>query len=182
MSARLPRAPSQVVVLSRDVWDETCSRIERLEKLRVAAPLEMRDTPGGPLLSISERSIVIYRVVLTAATVVGGLYQCNVYDSATGAVLDAAAAGALPTAFYGTAFRTDSGHPTDSSTFYALNDAESNFAQWTLLGNTRGPFKAVDLGRRASDGTRILELLSEFAPGPCATGPSAGESMASIGI
>lgn len=161
----------------------------RLNALQGAVVTDIQVGPGlqvvrkGNSVSISlatdpPRPRTFFKVVITDATVVGGLYECLVYaPRAGGRVLDMAA-GPVPTSYYydaETGYLGNSGNPTSSTTWYAMNNAESNAEQWTLLGNTRGPFMAVDSGNVASDGTRILDLVSEFAPSPCSSALLMGE-------
>lgn len=52
MSAKFPRAPdANPVVIAGDVWNDLVEAVEWIKKLRVTAPLEYHDTPGGPLIS-----------------------------------------------------------------------------------------------------------------------------------
>lgn len=95
---KLPRTAEQTVVLSGDVWNELATRVERLEKFRVTAPLEMHDDAGGIVVGCNVlKSCVI--VTPTAAASGGGKYTGYIVNPpATGA----AATGNLTSAEIGT--------------------------------------------------------------------------------
>lgn len=53
MSVKIPRMREAIAVPSKEVWDVLATAVEKHDKLRVAAPLELRDTQSGPLLSVA---------------------------------------------------------------------------------------------------------------------------------
>lgn len=64
----LPRAPegASYVVVQGDVWDDVCSRLERLENLTVAPPLNLAQMGSGQHLSITEQRIQFFWAITSA--------------------------------------------------------------------------------------------------------------------
>lgn len=80
---KFPRTDEDVVVLSGPVWNDVANALEWAYGISVAAPLQLFDTPSGPLLGLRDSSYRIVRMKVTNPTAGTDVVLAKYWDGTT---------------------------------------------------------------------------------------------------